>query len=109
MPGAGDTPPPGTRAARPTGQSFRARDTRGGKPESPRVHLVSSVLPAQHDDRVRIRPALYRDAHAFGGLDGTLFFYLRGEAGRSESRRVGKEGGRTCRTVWSPYIYNKKN
>src|SRR3546814_18026558 len=28
---------------------------------------------------------------------------------RSEERRVGKEGVRTCRSRWSPYHYKKKN
>src|SRR3546814_15468390 len=27
---------------------------------------------------------------------------------RSEERRVGEEGGSTCRTRWSPYQYTKK-
>src|SRR3546814_13573155 len=29
-------------------------------------------------------------------------------AGRSEERRVGKEGVSTCRSRWSPYNYKKK-
>src|SRR3546814_19484235 len=31
-----------------------------------------------------------------------------GAKGRSEERRVGKEGVSTCRSRWSPYHYKKK-
>src|SRR3546814_17428294 len=45
----------------------------------------------------------------FGAISGALALpFIGATALRSEERRVGKEGVRTCRSRWSPYHYKKK-
>src|SRR3546814_15059075 len=52
--------------------------------------------------RSRPHPALRDTFSRFAGEGlGLLDFQVRGQ--RSEERRVGKEGVRTCRSRWSPY------
>src|SRR3546814_18123404 len=54
-------------------------------------------------EKIRFRGGLtdYQHQEIEGGEVGTTFQ-------RSEERRVGKEGGRTCRSRWSPYHSKKK-
>src|SRR3546814_17538768 len=70
-------------------------------------------------DKVSAQQASIRDSAVSGegrartgGEDewiGFRFSTLYDTAFRTEERRVGKEGVRTCRSWWSPYHYKKNN
>src|SRR3546814_11441696 len=58
--------------------------------------VVGAAVPAARDDCV---DTSWRQ-HA---VAATACLSALGALGRSEERRVGKEGGSTCRSRWSPY------
>src|SRR3546814_11798350 len=73
----------------------------------------SDVCSSDLDETHRHRPGRQAATHHPRRADHVLDRQrhrevLRGAAGRSEERRVGKECVRTCRSRWSPY-HSKKN
>src|SRR3546814_9125584 len=79
-------------------------ETFDGMSEAEQVAMVSDMLA----DYENIEAHFNRLFRAY--LKGDIAM-LMDEANdlRSEERRVGKEGVRTCRSRWSPYHYNKKH
>src|SRR3546814_8696094 len=56
------------------------------------------------------KPCQWRQAPQTSASFRPIHIYGRhiGSAKRSEERRVGKEGVRTCRSRWSPFHYKKR-
>src|SRR3546814_16295579 len=50
-----------------------------------------------------------RCKHLERSMSSTTHRQFAMPSGRSEERRVGKEGGSKCRSRWSPYHYKKNN
>src|SRR3546814_20575942 len=100
------------------------------------LHVLDHVHAFADLDLARIRAAAVVGHQPFGGMALHLQFVRLGDqvgirlqfelhwtqdgfpapgdivaqgAGRSEERRVGKEGVRTCRSRWSAYQTKKKN
>src|SRR3546814_11094203 len=75
-------------------------------------HMTSKRLEALAD-RVEIQDVLARYARGIDRadldiLESCYFPAAIEEHGRSEERRVGKEGVGTCSSRWSPYYYKKE-
>src|SRR3546814_19197122 len=64
----------------------------------------------QHNGYIRRLVATVGQINGRGGLRSPRYPRKNDVCFRSEERRVGKEGVRTCRSRWSPYHYkrNKK-
>src|SRR3546814_13479716 len=64
---------------------------------------MSAILGHAHPEVLRtIREASEQVAHLHSSLRSPPVLRLAEKLARSEERRVGKEGGRTCRSRWSP-------
>src|SRR3546814_14873852 len=80
-----------------------------------RIILEQPAQPAEQPAIVADRATEHRAEHAedriarrcrlalLAVLRGDMADFVPEHAGRSEERRVGKEGVSTCRTRWSPY------
>src|SRR3546814_18426180 len=85
-------------------------DLRGGGEVGVALELEAQVLEggrlgrAPHEDAVVLEAVVSRQRLVGLGDDVVIFLI-----GRSEERRVGNEGVRTCRYRWSLYTLNKKN
>src|SRR3546814_14214023 len=71
------------------------------KKETPESASENDVNP-----RIHVAPA--KAGAAIDLPSSTGMCRQRPRLRRSEERRVGKEGVRTCRSRWSPYHYKKK-
>src|SRR3546814_17521656 len=79
-------------------------------------HVAAVAVPGQQRQQVaggeQVRQQVFVQAPAQELLrlvDQPPALDVAADRGRSEERRVGKEGVSTCRSGWSPYPYKKKN
>src|SRR3546814_17955238 len=81
-----------------------ARGQHGGLP----VLLGAGDRGGLHLDAVEKVQSAEQLCHRLGAARHLRLIERGPRDGRSEERRVGKEGVSTCRSRWSPYHYNKQ-